>query len=174
MTFDLIQQGGILLLGKPLPWHHQPQSQLSLDSLSNPATPRFRDGKPSEARVLENQGPTAPPAKQRQHCSFQSTNGLQTSLLQSHRARPPGGLCQALSTSSFPLVPAGPQFLEPPEEGQAGGDKQMDSNRLRQSSFHRQVEGGLSSSSSGRLWGPGAGSGSLQSCPIGYGAGVAA
>lgn len=38
--------------------------------------------------------------------------------------------------------------------GQAGGDRQMDSDRLRQSSFHGQAEGGLSSSSSGGLWAP--------------------
>lgn len=51
----------------------------------------------------------------------------------------------------------------------------MDSNRLRQSSFHGQAEGGLSSSSSGGLRAPpGAGSGSLQSCPVSFGAGVAA
>lgn len=28
MTLDLTQQGGVLLFGKPFPWHQQTQSQL--------------------------------------------------------------------------------------------------------------------------------------------------
>lgn len=103
-----------------------------------------------------------------------SSPPFQTSLLPSHGARHPGSLCQAQGTTSFPLVPAGPQFLEPPEEGQAGRDRQMDSDRLRQSSFHGQAEGGRAPLQVGGFGPPGAGSGSLQSCPIGFGAGVAA
>ena len=45
----------------------------------------------------------------------------------------------------------------------------MDSNRRRQSSFHGQAEGGLSSSSSRGRGAPGVGAGSLQSCPVGSG-----
>lgn len=65
MDFDLIQPGGILLFGKPLPWHHQSQSQLSSDSLSNPASPKFGDGELSGLGDFENQGPEALPPKHR-------------------------------------------------------------------------------------------------------------
>lgn len=53
------------------------------------------------------------------------------------------------------LLSFGPCWTPIPlEERQAGGDRQTDSDRLRQSSFHGQAEGGRSSSSSGGLWAP--------------------
>lgn len=137
INFDLIQQGEILLFGTlalapPVP------AQLSSDSLSTPASPKCRDGGPSGLRVLENQGPAASPQKHRRQSPFQSTNSFQSSLLQSHE-KAPWGSVPGPGHHLFPLVPAGPQFLELPEEGQAGGDGQMDLDRLRQSSFHGQA-----------------------------------
>lgn len=53
------------------------------------------------------------------------------------------------------LLPFGPCWTPiPREERQAGGDRQMDLDRLRQSFSHGQAEGGRSSSLSGGLWAP--------------------
>lgn len=170
MTFDLIQPEGILLFGRPL---------TLAPPIPNPAFPRFplqsntpkcRDSEPSGLGVLRNEGPTAPPPKPRRQSPFQS-HSLHSILFPSHRARHPGGLCQTLGTS-FPLVPAGPQF-HGKRGRQEGTDRWTWTGCGKASPTGRRREAGapLEAGGSGPL---GAGSGSLQSCPISSGAGVAA
>lgn len=150
MTFDLIQQEGSLLFGKPSPWHHQCRPPLSPDSLSNPASPNAETVSFPGLGVLENRGSAARPPKPR-HRALPVPQFPQQ-LLSVPQSKAPWG--SGPGPGHLPL-PFGPCWIPiPPEEGRAGGDRQMDSDRLRQNSLHWQAEGGQSSSSHGGGWGP--------------------
>ena len=121
MTFDLIPQGGILLPGNPSPWHHQSQSQLSSESLSKPASPKFRDWRALWGWGSPKLGTHSSSLKHSQQSSFQSAHSVQTS---SYSPTEPGALgvpARPWAAPSFPLVPAGPHVLEP---GRTDGLKQ--------------------------------------------------
>lgn len=97
MTFDLTQRGRIppaweiLALAPPVPFPASPRLPLQpnipqIQRASSPGLGFWKIRVPQ--RLCQNIDDS----------SFHSPNGLQMSLLQCHRARHPGGLCQAPGT----------------------------------------------------------------------------
>ena len=152
----------------------QSQSQLYSGSLSSPASPKFRDGECSRLGVLESQGPAVLPPKHRRPSSFQSTvSKLACCSPMEHGTL--GGFCarpRALPPFLWSLLD--PQI--PRATGRGAGRKGQTRTQTRcgkAPSTGRRREAELLFKWEA-LDLPGAGSGSLQSCPIGSGAGVAA
>lgn len=122
------------------------------DSLSNPASPKFRGCELSGVGVLKNQCPAAPSPKRRRSSSFQST--IFNELVAVPRSRAAWG---SVPGPGHCLLSFGPCWTPIPRATGRGAGRKGQTDGLRQAAaklLPRAGGGRPSSSSSGRLWAP--------------------
>lgn len=160
---DLIQYRWVFLGGKPFPWHHQAHSQLSPASPSNPP-PQCRRGELPAPWVLETQGHSALPVSTRRH-----TTRFFPACCGSMEQGTPRASARLWALPLFLQSLLGPSSQSHWKRGrQEGTDRwtRTGCGKTPSTGRQREARAPLHAGGSGPL---GAGSGSLQSCPIALG-----